>query len=251
MLKRFFVSLLLAGIVISCAGQSGSPGSKEIHKLFISDQTDRGVFDSKKPADVPPEQMKAKDDARRQRAHQLLRQGVLQTGEDFHDAAFIFQHGDKPEDYLLAHVLAMVAVSKGDPRGRWIAAATLDRYLQAMGQPQVFGTQFAQRGYMEFLNQIRAEQVAPKDKPKSAPKTELDSASPLRENKGAQRAAGEDEHDAKNKDEYLQEPYNYSLISDSLRAQYCVPPIEDQKARPVELNGGKATARKPLPNCSK
>lgn len=36
MLKRFFVSLLLAGIVISCAGQSGSPGSKEIHKLFIS-----------------------------------------------------------------------------------------------------------------------------------------------------------------------------------------------------------------------
>ena len=42
MLKVFFVSLLLAGIVICCAGQSGSPGSKEIHKLYISDQTDRG-----------------------------------------------------------------------------------------------------------------------------------------------------------------------------------------------------------------
>lgn len=104
---------------------------------------------------------------------------------------------------------------------------------------------------MEFLNQIRAEQLALKNKTKSAQKTELEVASPLRENKGAQPSAGKDEHDAKNKDEYLQEPYNYSLITDSLRAQYCVPPIADQKARLVELNGGKATAHKPLPNCSK
>ena len=53
--------------------------------------------------------MIANDVARRQRASQLLNQGVLQTGEDFHDAAFIFQHGDKADDCLLAHVLAMMA----------------------------------------------------------------------------------------------------------------------------------------------
>jgi hypothetical protein len=32
---------------------------------------------------------------------------------------------------------------KSDLDARWIAAATLDRYLQRIGQPQVFGTQFS------------------------------------------------------------------------------------------------------------
>jgi hypothetical protein len=57
----------------------------------------------------------------------LLESGKLETAEDFHDAAFIYQHGQKPDDYLLAHVLAMVAVQKGDakssgfPPQRWTA----------------------------------------------------------------------------------------------------------------------------------
>jgi hypothetical protein len=55
----------------------------------------------------------------------------------------VFQHGDRPEDYLLAHTLAMVSVSKGDPTAIWIASATLDRYLEKIGQKQVFGTQFS------------------------------------------------------------------------------------------------------------
>jgi hypothetical protein len=36
----------------------------------------------------------------------------------------------------------MVAVTKGDATAIWIAAATLDRYLQDVGQKQIFGTQF-------------------------------------------------------------------------------------------------------------
>jgi hypothetical protein len=36
----------------------------------------------------------------------------------------------------------MVAVAKGDPSALWIATATLDRYLWATKQPQVFGTQY-------------------------------------------------------------------------------------------------------------
>ena len=143
MLKPFAI-LLFVQVVVCCAAQTTPPNNQEIHQLYMSDQMDRGVvFDGKKPAEITSEQMIANDVARRQRASQLLNQGVLQTGEDFHDAAFIFQHGDKADDYLLAHVLAMMAVSKGDPRGRWLAAATLDRYLQMIGQPQVFGTQFS------------------------------------------------------------------------------------------------------------
>jgi hypothetical protein len=33
-----------------------------------------------------------------------------------------------------------------DRRARWLAAATLDRYLQKVGQPQVFGTQYRRAG---------------------------------------------------------------------------------------------------------
>ena len=37
----------------------------------------------------------------------------------------------------------MVAVSKGDPTAIWIAAATLDRYLENIKQKQIFGTQYS------------------------------------------------------------------------------------------------------------
>jgi hypothetical protein len=36
----------------------------------------------------------------------------------------------------------MIALSKGNAAAIWIAAATLDRYLQKSGQKQIFGTQF-------------------------------------------------------------------------------------------------------------
>jgi len=36
----------------------------------------------------------------------------------------------------------VIAVSKGDGSALWIATATLDRYLQSIHQPQIYGTQF-------------------------------------------------------------------------------------------------------------
>jgi hypothetical protein len=35
----------------------------------------------------------------------------------------------------------MVAISKADPKARWIAAASVDRYLLSLRQRQVFGSQ--------------------------------------------------------------------------------------------------------------
>jgi len=82
------------------------------------------------------------DAERREQTRKLLADGALHTGKDFEEAAFVFQHGGKPDDYLLAHTLAMVAISKGDPTAIWIAAATLDRYLENIKQKQILGTQF-------------------------------------------------------------------------------------------------------------
>jgi hypothetical protein len=82
------------------------------------------------------------DAARRDAARRLLADRKLHTATDFKNAAYIFQHtAVTPEEFLLAHALAMAAIAKGEASANLIAAETLDRYLQSIHQPQVFGTQ--------------------------------------------------------------------------------------------------------------
>ena len=109
----------------------------EMEAIFKEDQRVRLVV----PIDW--DAVNRTDPKRREQTKRLLARGELHTGKDFEEAAFLFQHGDTANDYLLAHTLAMVAVSKGDATAIWIAAATLDRYLEKTGQKQVFGTQYS------------------------------------------------------------------------------------------------------------
>lgn len=105
--------------------------------LFDADQAER------KQTPIDMSSLRAADTKRRQETQTLLDAGALQSGADFFHAAFIFQHGQTPEDFLKAHLLAMVAVARGRSDALWIASASLDRYLQRIKQPQVLGTQFA------------------------------------------------------------------------------------------------------------
>jgi hypothetical protein len=122
-----------------------------------------------------------------------LAAGQLISALDFHDAAFIFQHGDTPDDYLLAHILAMEAVVKGDTSSKWIAAATLDRYLMTIGQKQVFGTQYPDNTYLYYLQHSNDPDLG--EKIKAVPKGTT------------------------------QQPYNDQLVPDTLRADFCVPAL--------------------------
>jgi len=117
-------------------GDSDAP-SAEMKAIFDEDQRVRSA------EHIDWRAVGATDTERRGQTRKLLAAGALHTGKDFEEAAFVFQHGDSPQDYLLAHTLAMVAVSKGGATAIWIAAATLDRYLEKIGQKQVFGTQFS------------------------------------------------------------------------------------------------------------
>lgn len=159
-----------------------------IHQLFLDDQGERTVrgFAPKYGPDV-----NSRDAMRRAEAKSLLVTGELKTAQDFHDAAFIFQHGHDPDDYLLAHILAIEAIAKGDASSNWIAATTLDRYLQSVGQKQVFGTQYTSKSYL-FLLQHKGDPNA-----KNSPE--------------AQQKA------------YTQEPFDRNLIPDTLRGDFCVP----------------------------
>ena len=87
----------------------------------------------------------AADTVRRQQVKVLLDAGALRTAADFYSAALVYQHGDTAEDYLMAHTLAVAALGEGSTESPWLAAATLDRYLQKIGQPQIYGTQTMMR----------------------------------------------------------------------------------------------------------
>ena len=121
----------------SYAATPAQPTNPEMTRLFDADQAARANWATINWAVVSPD-----DAIRRSQVAALLKKGALHTGADYFHAAFVFQHGQKPDDYLLAHTLAMVAVSKGRRDAIWIASATLDRYLMHIGQPQIYGTQF-------------------------------------------------------------------------------------------------------------
>jgi hypothetical protein len=108
-----------------------------MQQIFAADQADR--MDEPK---VDFKVVAGRDAERRTQTHKLLAEGALQTAGDYAAAAFVYQHGGATDDYLLAHVLAMTAVAKGDKASLWIATASLDRYLMTTGKSQVFGTQF-------------------------------------------------------------------------------------------------------------
>jgi hypothetical protein len=112
----------------------------EMATLFNEDQSDRsnGIT-------IDWNSVGKADAARREATRKMLTDGSLHTGVDFQRAAYIFQHGDRPDDFLLAHTLATLAVAKGKYDALWIATASLDRYLQSIGRAQIYGTQFDSR----------------------------------------------------------------------------------------------------------
>ena len=201
-----------------------------IRQLFVQDQRERGIPYADNGHDMLPEAQAKKlpavsdqatgthDAARRAEAAKLLYAGKLKTAEDFREAAIIFQHGSTPEDFLLAHVLAVDAIAKGDTTGhaRGLAAVTLDRYLQWSGKKQIFGTQYLDARFAFSLQHPDDKNLTEEWKAIPASKQTL-------------------------------EPYNQTLLPDAIRADFCVPPQQKQIDYITAANAGKTVD---LPNVS-
>jgi len=145
MMKRL---LTTTGIILAFAmpalaqNAAAVSDNPEMAAILASDQANRQDLSAALAGGrAYAEKMIAEDAIRREQVRALLEADALKTGADFHAAAFVFQHGSTPEDYLLAHTLALAALAKGSTESTWIAAATLDRYLQETGRPQIYGTQ--------------------------------------------------------------------------------------------------------------
>jgi hypothetical protein len=190
------VAVLILGS-IGLSAQSTAPATaavSRVHQLEVEDQ-------SENPGNISAEEYYRHGDARRAEVRKLLEEGKLTSGEDFSDAALIFQHGQTPEEFLFAHVLAVEALIREGSADKWLAAATLDRYLQAVNQPQIFGTQY------------------PGDKAAgNTPKPQVD---PHVMN--IQRT---------------QQPYDAKLLPESVRQDFCVPDVSQQQKNLAIFNTG-------------
>ena len=198
---RLIGSLTVVAIwSVAAVAQTSDPNTSKppqtpsaVHRLYVEDQQDTKTI--KDEATIAEYLQRVK--VRQQTLRTMLAAGQVTSGDDFLEAAFIFQHGDRADDCLFAHILAMEAMTRGRASARWIAA-TLDRYLQYSKQPQVFGTQYT-------MDPTRPVHVA-----------------------GAPFPSGR-----------TLEPYNDSFLSDSVRTDFCVPTLAQQKQNIALFNAGK------------
>ena len=109
-----------------------------VHSLYVEDQEDARTVTDEATNSAYLQRVKTREKYLRT----MLAASQIASGHDFLEAAVIFQHGDNADDCLFGHILAMEAIVRGTASARWIAAATLDRYLQYTKQPQIFGTQY-------------------------------------------------------------------------------------------------------------
>jgi hypothetical protein len=179
-----------------------------VHQLVMEDQ-------SENPGNISEEEFNQHGVARRAEVRKLLAEGKIVSSEDFSEASLLFQHGQTPDDFLFAHILAVEALTRSSSADKWLAAATLDRYLQSVNQPQVFGTQFTG---------VKSAENTPK--PLVDPRV-----------LNIQRT---------------QQPYDPKLLSDSIREDFCVPNIAQQEKNLVILNTGHRPEPKLMraPSCS-
>jgi hypothetical protein len=115
--------------------------NRELLAAYLADQALRG-------GEIEDLEAAKRQDA----AHQLvartaLAQHALRTADDYFHAAMILQHGGTPQSYAEARALAKKAVELRPWFGqaRWLYAAATDRWLQATGKPQIYGTQYRQK----------------------------------------------------------------------------------------------------------
>lgn len=122
--------------------------SAELKSLYETDQSER-ADGTLKPGTLE------RDRQRRQRVGAIFGEGCFKTAADFYNAAMVYQHGGDstfsqatgmtglaPEQVFQTFLWAKRAVELGHTDGKWLMAASIDRYLWYTGKKQLFGTQF-------------------------------------------------------------------------------------------------------------
>ena len=125
----FAIAVCVPAQTVPCAA------SDELEEIFRADQDDRAA------SPIDWSYVGRRDRDRRERVGELIAAAEVRCPVDVFRAAMVYQHGHTPSHYLLAHILATAAAFQGHEPAIKLSASTLDRYLNTVGRPQVFGMQ--------------------------------------------------------------------------------------------------------------
>jgi hypothetical protein len=131
---KVFLALLLSVPLSVVAGDN-----PELRSIRDADQADRRAA----PTPDKLRELMQRDSERRSRVLEILKDGRLTTAWDYFNAALVLQHGGSAEEIRLAHSLSTVAATLGPEHksAKWLMAASWDRLMLRLKQPQWYGTQ--------------------------------------------------------------------------------------------------------------
>ena len=119
---------------VACPEARHAETSARLRAIREADQADR-MTDS-----IDWGAVSVRDRERRAAVGAIFAEGCLKTGQDFHDAALVYQHGNVPEHYRQTVLWAQEAVARGDETASWLIPRGIDRHLMSVGYKQLFGT---------------------------------------------------------------------------------------------------------------
>ncbi len=157
--------LLLAALAVAsgCTASRTAPrDNPRLAELYTQDQAGGREAEALRSS---------RDAALRSGALRLLDAGEVRTAVDHYRAAMILQHGNDSTDFRRAHDLASTAVEIGSERARWLAVASLDRYLISTGQPQRYATQFLETPVGWFLQRFDSTAVTDAERHRAGART--------------------------------------------------------------------------------
>lgn len=140
---------LAACVLLVTSGLSGVAAESDrapsdLKKMYDQDQSEREKAQNN-PLKGDWSEISKHDAQHRERVLALLKADKIVSADDYYYAAMIMQHGDKPDDYVLAHLFACAAAQRGNKDAIWLSAASFDRLMVSMDKPQYFSTQFHAR----------------------------------------------------------------------------------------------------------
>jgi hypothetical protein len=154
MRSSFFSTLACCACLVANAAPESNTALSAIKEL---DQADR----QSGPSKIDWASVNKRDEERRAKVMQILRDGGIRTDADYYNAALVFQHGPSVDDIRLAHALSLTA-SQMNPQNRaalWLSAASWDRLLMRLNRPQWYATQFVKDGERWVLYQVDVSAV--------------------------------------------------------------------------------------------
>ena len=137
--------LVLVALLLSSSGRAQTNATvavrrdnTELTRVFEEDQRVRQA----KPLGPEEPKITRSDADRLALVKQMLANDHVRTTADYFHAALVLQQSPSSTDYLVAHTLAVLCAAYHNTTCLWLSAATLDRYLQSVNQPQIYGSQY-------------------------------------------------------------------------------------------------------------